>query len=325
MAKNLALIIILCKFVYNKVAMNKADSNKIVRKAGWVSIIGNVLLFSIKIWIGLITMSVALISDAVHTLSDSISSIVVLVALKVGNKPPDKEHPYGHGRADLIATIIVGVMLSIVAFEFLIKSAEILFNRESVKFGLWAILITAFSVVFKEGMAQYSMHAYRKSTQISMKSDAWHHRSDAISSLVILLGIFLNPYFWWIDGLLGILVAILISHTAYEIIKQPVEMLLGETPSDKLISKLEKEAFQLLGFNANLHAYQIHRYGDHIELSCHIKLSPDISFMRAHDIATLLENLFYKKFDIHTTIHFEPSGFEQGSNNDYFIEKSKYV
>jgi len=305
--------------------MNKAESNKIVRKAGWISIIGNILLFIVKIWIGLVSQSVALISDSVHTLSDSMSSIVVLLALKFGNKPPDKEHPFGHGRADLIATIIVGVMLSIIAFEFLLKSTEILIQRESVKFGLWAILITAFSVVSKEAMAQYSIYAFKKSGKTSMKSDAWHHRSDAVSSLVILVGIFFNPYFWWIDGVLGIAVAFLIAHTAYEIIKQPVEMLLGETPSDTLIEKLEKESFNLLGFNANLHAYKIHRYGDHIELSCHIKLSPDVSFMRAHDIATLLENLFFKKFDIHATIHFEPSGFEQGSNNEYFMEKSRKI
>ncbi|MCK5535266.1 MAG: cation transporter [Bacteroidales bacterium] len=305
--------------------ISKEKANGIVKKAGWLSIIGNVLLFIIKLWVGLISSSIALISDAVHTLSDSMSSIVVLVALKIANKPPDKEHPFGHGRADLIATIIVGVMLSIVAFEFLLKSGSAIINKESTEFGFWAIVVTIFSILAKEGMAQYSMHAYRKSGKTSMKSDAWHHRSDAISSFIILLGIFLNTYFWWIDGVLGLIVAVFIGKTSYDIIKQPIEMLLGEMPSDKLIGKLETEAFDLLGFDANLHAYKIHRYGDHIELSCHIELSSDASFMRAHDIATLIENLFFKKFDIHATIHFEPTGYNQGLESEYFTEKSKLI
>ncbi len=299
--------------------------NKIAKRAGWISIIGNIILFAIKLWIGLVSNSVALISDAVHTLSDSISSIVVLVAIRLSLKPPDKEHPFGHGRADLIAAIVVGVMLSIIAFEFLYQSTVILIARKHTEFGFWAILITFFSVLSKEALAQYSFYAYRLTGFNTIKSDGWHHRSDALSSLIILVGIFLNPYFWWMDGVLGIVVALFIGATAYEIIEMPVKILLGEPPDEETIAKLKKEANDLLGFDTKLHAFKIHRYGNHIEMTCHIKLESECTFLRAHDIATLLENLFYEKFKIFSTIHYEPIGYEQGSFSNYFKEKSKDI
>jgi len=298
---------------------------RIAKSAGWVSIIGNVFLFIIKLWIGLVSSSVALISDAVHTLSDSISSVVVLVAIRISNKPADKEHPFGHGRADLIAAIIVGVMLSIISFEFLYQSIEILVKHKQTSFGFWAIMVTLFSVIFKEGLAQYSLWAFRKTGFQTLKSDAWHHRSDAFSSLIILIGIFFNSYFWWMDGVLGIIVSILIGYTAYEIMKLPIQMLLGEPADEKLVKQLNSDAFSLLGFDPQLHAFKIHRYGNHIEMTCHIKLDSEISFLKAHDVATLLENLFLLKHNISSTIHYEPVGYENGSHTEYFKKLNKKI
>jgi len=298
---------------------------RIAKSAGWVSIIGNIFLFVIKLWIGLMSSSVALISDAVHTLSDSISSVVVLIAIRISNKPADKEHPFGHGRADLIASIIVGVMLSIIAFEFLYQSIEILINHKHTNFGFWAIMVTLFSVLFKEGLAQYSLWAFRKTGFRTIKSDAWHHRSDALSSFIILVGIFFNSYFWWMDGALGIIVSLLIAYTAYEIIKLPIQMLLGESADENLVKKLNSEAFLLLGFDPKLHEFKIHRYGNHIEMTCHIKLDSETSFLKAHDVATLLENLFLLKHDISSTIHYEPVGYENGSRTEYFKKLNKKI
>ena len=299
--------------------------SRIAKSAGWVSIIGNIFLFIIKLWIGLVSSSVALISDAVHTLSDSVSSVVVLFAIRISNKPADKEHPFGHGRADLIAAIIVGVMLSIIAFELLYQSVEILIKHRHTNFGFWATMVTLFSVIFKEGLAQYSLWAFRKTNFRTLKSDAWHHRSDALSSLIILVGIFLNPYFWWMDGALGIIVSILIGYTAYEILELPIQMLLGEPADEKLVKKLNSDAFLLLGFDPQLHAFKIHRYGNHVEMTCHIKLDSETSFLKAHDVATLLENLFLLKHDISSTIHYEPDGYEKGSHTEYFEKLNKKI
>lgn len=164
--------------------------NKTGIMATYGSIFLNIGLFGIKIWAGIVTGSVALIADAWHTLSDSISSVAVLIGLKVSAKPADDNHPYGHGRAEIIASLVVGLLLAVIGFNFLMESIIRLRNHESVNYGILAIVVTVISAVMKEVMAQYSIIIGKRTNSSSMIADGWHHRSDAISSLVILVGIF---------------------------------------------------------------------------------------------------------------------------------------
>ena len=147
------------------VALQNNNSNKkIAYLQGWISIAVNGLLFTFKYWAGFVTGSLALMADAWHTLSDSLSSIIVLIGTKISSKPPDKEHPFGHGRAELIAAIIIGVILALIGFEFAKDSVVRLIDRESVVFGKFAIWVTAISVVVKEALAQFSFWACKKSS-----------------------------------------------------------------------------------------------------------------------------------------------------------------
>jgi cation diffusion facilitator family transporter len=171
-------------------------------------------LFGFKYWAGISSGSVAIIADAWHTLSDSITSIIVVISVWIASRPADEEHPFGHGRAEILATTIIGVILAVIAVEFFIESVQRLVRREAANYGTLAIVITAISVLAKEGLARYSIIVGKKTGSRSLKADAWHHRSDAISSVVILVGIFLNKYIWWIDGAMGILVTLLILHAA---------------------------------------------------------------------------------------------------------------
>lgn len=183
----------------------------------WLSIVLNILLFALKYWAGVVSNSVALIADAWHTLSDSISSLAVLVGLKYAQQPADLEHPYGHGRAELIASLVVGVLLAVVGFNFLAESVVHLRNRVAFSYGPVAIWVTLVSVVVKEIMARYSITTGKKLKLNSLKADGWHHRSDALSSLVILLAIFLGRNIWWMDSVLGMLVSFLIFYTTWGI------------------------------------------------------------------------------------------------------------
>ena len=165
------------------------DKSKIAVRAGWISILVNIVLFALKYWAGVSSGSVAIIADAWHTLSDSISSIIVIVAVWFSTRPADKDHPFGHGRAEMLAAIIIGVILAVVAFEFGMESIRRILNRDAADYGIVAIVVTAVSVLTKEGLARYALMAGKKSGSRSLKADAWHHRSDAISSAIILVGI----------------------------------------------------------------------------------------------------------------------------------------
>jgi cation diffusion facilitator family transporter len=284
--------------------------NKYIVREGWVSIIGNMILFGLKYWAGVVTGSLALIADAWHTLSDTISSVIVLIAGKVSRKPADDDHPFGHGRAEHIAAIIIGVLLCIVAFDFIVGAIEKFSSKEKTIFGTIAWVVTIVSILSKEAMAQYAFWAARKTNSSILKADAWHHRSDALSSIVILIGMAVGNYFWWTDAALGFIVALMIGYAGYEILSKEITSLLGESPSNDLLLSIRETAQKSCDQPIHLHHIHIHNYGQHSEMSCHIKLPPKMPLEDAHEICTKIESAIEKKFGYISTIHPEPITWE---------------
>lgn len=279
--------------------------NKTGILATYVSILLNIFLFAIKFWAGMVSASVAIIADAWHTLSDSISSVAVLIGLKVSAKPADNEHPYGHGRAEVIASIVVSMLLAIIGFSFLKESIIKLQTRSEVHYGTIAIVVTVVSLVVKEFMAQYSIIIGKRTKSKSMIADGWHHRSDAISSLVILVGIFIGRYYWWIDGVLGIIVSLLLFYTTYSILKENISHLLGERIDDDLRGEIIALASEVADFNLYPHHFLVHQYGNHTEMTFHIRLPADYTIHKAHAIATKYEILVKKRTNIQATVHID--------------------
>ncbi len=271
----------------------------------WISIVLNIVLFGIKFWVGLLYNSVALIADAWHTLTDSISSFAVLIGIKVSLKPADEDHPFGHGRAELIATIFVGILLAIVGVDFTYESILKLASREAVVYGKWAIVVTVISILVKEIMAQYSIRFGKTISSSSLIADGWHHRSDAISSVIILVGIFIGKYFWWIDGVLGLIVSGLIFYTTYKILKEALSLFLGERIDENLKDEIQKMGFDTFSRDLDSHHFLIHKYGHHSELTFHISLPGGMSLSEAHNIATNYENAIQDKYKIGVTIHID--------------------
>ena len=273
---------------------------------GMVSIIFNLLLFALKYWAGIATGSIAIIADAWHTLSDSLSSLVVIIGAKISKKPADKEHPFGHGRADLIAAFIIGLLLIIVSLDFVYESYQTLIKREGSSFGGIAIYVTIASVVINEFLTQFAFWGARKTKSKVLIADGWHHRSDAISSLVILIGIFFSDYFWWIDGVLGFLVALLIGYAAFEIIRDSIYSLLGESPSKETIEKLKLTCERCYPDDLHPHHFHVHSYGDHNEITFHIFLPPEMTIREAHEIVDNIENQIAKEYAYSATLHIDP-------------------
>jgi len=286
--------------------VKKRSPNFFAYFEGWLSIGINILLFALKYWAGVVSGSVAIIADAWHTLADSITSIIVLIGTKTSEKPPDNKHPFGHGRAEIIAAFIIGIFLALIAFEFFVESINRLSEHEAASYGTIAIIVTIISILFKEALAQFAFWSGKKINSISLRADAWHHRSDAISSIIILVGIFLGKYFWWIDGVLGLIVAIIIAYAALKTIKDAISSILGETPSDEDILKIKQICNEVSPFDSHPHHIHIHDYGKHQELTFHINLPSNISLLEAHNIATEIEVAIKEKMNFETTIHMEP-------------------
>ena len=286
--------------------MNKLDKSNLAFTEGMLSIVANILLFALKYWAGIVSGSIAIMADAWHTLSDSLSSVIVLLGAKFSKKPADKDHPFGHGRADLIAAFVIGIMLLLVAFDFILESYDALKNREGSMFGSLAIYVMITSVILKELLAQFAFWGAKQTKSKVLKADGWHHRSDAISSLIILIGIFLGKYFWWLDGALGFIVALLIGYAAYEIIRDSIYTLLGESPSPEIIDELKLICKQSYPDNLHPHHFHVHSYGDHNEITFHICLPPEMTIREAHEIVDHIENQIAKEYAYSATLHIDP-------------------
>lgn len=284
----------------------KTEKQKYIFREGWISIIANTLLFALKYWAGIVSGSIALIADAWHTLTDSVSSVIVLIGGKISRKPADNDHPFGHGRAEHIAAVIIGVLLAIVAFDFAISAYEKLMSRDSFNYGIIAYSVTIVSILVKEAMAQYAIFAYKKTGATILKADAWHHRTDSLSSFVILVGLILGRYFWWVDGVLALIVALMIGYASFEILSSEINSLLGEDLDPEEIEAIKKEVFLLMQCEVYIHHFHLHRYGDHSEVSCHIKLPPEMALNEVHQICTRIERMMDDKFNMVATIHPEP-------------------
>jgi len=273
---------------------------------GIVSIIINTILFALKLWAGIVTKSIAITADAWHTLSDSLSSIFVIVGVKLSSKKPDKEHPFGHGRWEQIAAIFIGVLLAIIAFDFFRDSIQSFRNHEGTTFGSLAIIVTIISIIVKEGLAQYAFRMGKKSGNLSVKADGWHHRTDALSSVVVLAGIFLAKYFWWIDGALGLIISLMLFHATYTIISEAVNKLLGEEPGEDLLEQINQIISDSGVGNVYPHHFHIHNYINHQEMTFHIRLDHAMSIEDGHKIASILEEHILRETGIVSTVHYEP-------------------
>ena len=290
-----------------------------------VSIIGNTLLFFLKLILGLFINSIALIADGVHSLSDVSTSGVVIFGFRIAKKEPDKDHPFGHGRAEYIATLIIAIILIIVGFGFIERSIERIINIEDIANQEYAIIITIvvlISAVLKELMARYSILISKKIKSDVLKADAWHHRSDAISSIGVAIGI-LGARFGFpiLDPIFGIFVAVIIIYVGIDLMKRSSNFLMGTKIEKETISEIE-EIVKSTGYVKNLHKVFLHDYGTNKVITLHVEIDSNLSLEKAHEIADNLEEKIQNRTKFSTVIHLEPSRNRNKNKKSYkIIEK----
>lgn len=269
------------------------------------------MLFLLKFLVGRKVNSVAMVADAWHTLSDCLTSIIVVVGFWIASRPADSRHAFGHGRSESIASIIIGTLLAVVGFSFLYESIVKLIHRQGMGFSQLAVIVFAVSAVMKEALAQFAFWTARKTGAGSLRADAWHHRSDAVASVLIVAGVLFSQRLWWLDGVLGIGVSLLILHASYDIIRSSASYLMGEAPSgekvDRVHSQVRKEFPQLDG----IHHVHVHQYGDHHEVTAHLTVPGTMSVDEAHNIASRIEEIVEQEFNGDATVHVEPEKSEK--------------
>ena len=276
-------------------------------REGWVSIVINTTLFALKLWVGRKLASVSMVADAWHTLSDTLTSIVVIVGFWISAKPADARHPFGHARAESIASIAIGVLLGVVGVDFLMQSVGRLRVHLGVSFSFLGIVVFGISILLKEALAQYAFRIARKTGSPSVRADGWHHRSDAIASLLIVVGALVGMRVWWMDGVLGIGVSLLILYAAFEILWSTGRSLLGEAPGREMEDRIRR----LIGSAApdvrDVHHLHVHRYGDRIELTAHLRLDPATPLEDAHAVTMRAEDVLRRELGAEATLHVEPT------------------
>lgn len=275
---------------------------------GWVSIVVNVLLFGLKLFIGLFINSISLIADSFHTLSDVLTSIVVLLGFRLSRRPPDEKHPYGHGRFENIATLVIAILLVIVGAQFFWSSLQRLIEPQPVRGTIVVVMTILFSALVKEWLARFAIHLGQKIKASVLLADAWHHRSDAIAALLVSVAIFAAMFgYIQVDSIFGMLVSGLIIYTGFEFGRSATSFLIGEAPDEQMINEIRDVARSIDGVE-DTHEITIHDYGNHKAVLLHVEVDKTLSVRESHEIATKVQSKISSSLDdVTAEVHIEPA------------------
>lgn len=261
-----------------------------VQFAAWVGIIGNIVLALIKGIVGWLAGSRALVADAVHSASDVVGSVAVLIGVRAAKLPPDKDHPYGHGKAESIAAIIVAVLLFFVGFEIAISAIQS-FNEPIDVPGVIAIYAVIFSIIVKELMFRYKFNLGKKYRSEALVTDAWHHRSDVFSSFAALIGIGASiigghigiGWLVYADPLAGLFVSILILKMAWSLGKQSIHNAMDHVLHDEDTEEMRQAAKEVEGVLC-IDEFLAREHGHYVIIDIKIGVNPHITVEEGHAI-----------------------------------------
>ncbi len=273
---------------------------------GWTSIFANLFLAVLKLLFGFLSGSISLIADGVHTASDLGSSAVILIGFKIAKKKPDKEHPFGHGRAEYLTGLIVGIMLLGAGGAIILNSYERLAQEQVMEPSIIAIIVVIFSIFFKELLYHFSYCCGKAIESEALIADAIHHRSDSLSSVAVLIAL-ICAFFEWgnLDAIFGFLVSAFIVYSGLKIVLKSCNCLLGEAPTDKTSNDIYKSVMAIEGV-VNAHDLVVHDYGAKKSVTIHIEVDRELSLKDAHIISHRVEKNIKEENNCHAVVHVDP-------------------
>ncbi|MBU9720687.1 MULTISPECIES: cation diffusion facilitator family transporter [Bacillaceae] len=284
-----------------------------VKIGAWVGIIGNIVLAVLKAIVGVAANSRALVADAVHSASDVVGSIAVLIGVRAAQLPPDRDHPYGHGKAETVTAIIVAVLLFIVGLEIAVGAVNAFFEPIAVP-GIWAIYAVIFSIFVKELMFRYKIHLGKKYKSDALITDAWHHRSDVFSSIAALLGIGASiiggwidiPWLVYADPLAGLFVALLIGKMAWKLGSEAIHNTLDHVLHDEDTKEMFELAQNVEGVY-EVNELLAREHGHYVIVDIKVAVDPKITVEEGHSIGKAVkEKIMEDEFVQDVRVHINP-------------------
>ena len=286
-----------------------------IQKVTLVGGAGNVALMIFKLIAGILGHSSAMIADAVHSLSDFVTDIIVLVFVSVSAKPQDRSHDYGHGKFETIATFFIGIALVVAAVGIIVSGVLALIDwaggadlEAPGQLALWAALL---SIAVKEVLYQYTAYKGKKLNSQAVVANAWHHRSDALSSIAAAIGIggaILLGHRWTVlDPIASIVVGLFLVKVAAGLLRTSI----GELTEGSLPEDTEREIEEIITSFPGVsepHNLRTRRIGNRIAIEAHIRMDGSVSLLKAHDLTSQVERKLKERFgdDTHITLHMEP-------------------
>ncbi len=286
------------------------DTDRIVNKLSKIGIFGNVILTVFKLLAGILGSSGAMISDAVHSFSDVFATVIATIGVKLSKQEEDEEHPYGHERFECVSSLILGIILAATGLGIGYNGVnDLLFHRNEIEIPTMLPLIAAIvSIITKEAMFWYTMHYAKELDSAAFKADAWHHRSDAISSVGSFIGIGMAKLgFPFMDPVASLLICLLIFKVAYDIAKDAVNKMLDTSCDEAYVAKIREFITSQPGVIC-IDLLRTRQFSNKIYVDLEIAVDKDMSLIDAHNIAEDVHDGLEREFSNikHVMIHVNP-------------------
>ncbi|MTL92625.1 cation diffusion facilitator family transporter, partial [Turicibacter sanguinis] len=294
--------------------------------AGIIGILANILLFIVKFSVGVLTGSIAVMADAFNNFSDTASSVITMIGVKLANLPADKEHPHGHGRLEYLSALLVAFMVMLVGVQFIKSSVERILNPSVIQFEIVSFILLAISVVVKLWLSRFNKVMGEKVNSSALKAASVDALGDVFTSSTVLIS-FLAARFtsFPVDGYAGVLVAGFILYAGYTLVKETISPLLGEAPDEELVNDIYE---RILSYDliTGAHDLVIHNYGvGRIMASIHAEIPADQDIMTIHDVIDQAEREISEALKLHLVVHMDPVCIETDEIKEMKRELDKII
>lgn len=294
--------------------------------SGVVGILCNALLCTAKIAAGLLTGAVSIVADGINNLSDGGSCVVSLLGFKMAGKPADDKHPFGHGRIEYVAGLIVSFIIVLMGVELAKTSLDKIFHPEEISFSWITPAVLGISILVKLWMCFFNRKMGDKIDSAVLRATAMDSLSDVAATSAVLAGFVIG---YWarvnLDGYLGVLVALFILYTGVSTAKGTLDLLLGEAPDPEFVKQIQQEVLsypEIIG----VHDLIVHNYGPgHSVVSLHAEVPCDVDILKIHDTIDNAERDLKKKFDCEVVIHMDPIITDDKETNEIHQKLSSIV
>ena len=294
--------------------------------AGIIGIIFNLLLFFIKLFVGIITGSIAVTADAFNNLSDTVSSIITIFGFRLSNLPPDKEHPFGHGRSEYIASLIMSFIILLVGLDFAKSSITRILNPTPVHFDMLAFILLLITIAVKVWLSLFNRFIGKKIKSKALEISAFDSLGDVFASTIVLISFVVARFTSLpLDGYVSLFVSLFILYAGYKLLRETISPLLGESPDPELVKNIKK---QLLSYEyiTGVHDLIIHNYGvGRFMASIHAEIPADIDLLTIHHVIDTAERQISENLKIILVIHMDPVSTETQEVNAAKAEVKKII